>query len=79
MGHRINVTFGLSGPSRVRLAVTPAAGGSEAGALSVSGADGANAITLEGGLGGASLGRGSWRITATPRGGTSRSLVIVVR
>jgi hypothetical protein len=45
----------------------------------VSGADGANTITLEGGLGGASLGRGRWRITATPRGGTPRSLVLAVR
>ena len=78
-GHRITVTFGLSQASRVRLAVTPARGGREAGALTVSGADGANTITLEGGLGGASLGRGRWRITATPRGGTSRSLVFVVR
>jgi hypothetical protein len=78
-GHRIIVTFGLSQASRVRLAVTPAKGGREAGALSVSGADGANTITLEGGLGGASLGRGRWRITATPRGGTPRSLVLAVR
>lgn len=78
-GHRITVTFGLSQASRVRLAVTPAKGGRESGALTVSGADGANTITLEGGLGGASLGRGRWRITATPRGGTARSLVLAVR
>jgi hypothetical protein len=78
-GRRITVTFGLSQASRVRLAVTPAKGGREAGALTVSGADGANTITLEGGLGGASLGRGRWRITATPRGGTPRSLVLAVR
>lgn len=78
-GQRIALTFGLSQPSRVRLAVTPAAGGREVSALSVSGADGANTITLEGGLGGGALGRGRWRITATPRGGISRSLVLVVR
>jgi len=78
-GHRITVTFGLSQASRVRFAVTPAKGGRESGALTVSGADGANTITLEGGLGGASLGRGRWRITATPRGGTARSLVLAVR
>jgi len=79
VGRRISVTFGLSQASRVRLAVTPARGGRESGALTVSGADGANTITLEGGLGGASLGRGRWRITATPRGGTPRSLVLAVR
>jgi hypothetical protein len=78
-GQRFRVTFGLSNPSRVRLAVTPSAGGREVGALVLSGADGANAITFEGGLGGAALGRGRWRLTATPRGGTSRSLVVVVR
>ena len=78
-GQRISLTFGLSQPSRVRLSVTPASGGREVSALSVSGADGANAITLEGGLGGGALGRGRWRITATPRGGTARSLVLVVR
>lgn len=78
-GQRITVTFGLSQPSRVRLVVTPAGGGAERGALTVSGADGANAIVLEGGLGGASLGRGRWRITATPSGGAARSLVLVVR
>ena len=78
-GQRFRVTFGLSNPSRVRLAVTPSAGGREVGALVLSGADGANAITFEGGLSGAALGRGRWRLTATPRGGTSRSLILVVR
>ncbi len=78
-GQRILVTFGLSGPSRVRLVITPASGGAVKGALSVSGADGANAIAFEGGVGGASLGRGRWRLRATPTGGLSRSLVLVVR
>lgn len=78
-GQRIRITFGLSQSARVRLSATRAKTTTEAGAITVSGADGANLIALEGRLGGASLGRGRWVLTATPRGGTARSLVLLVR
>ena len=44
----------------------------------VNGVDGANLLALSGSLGGASLGRGRWVITARPAGGTPRSLSLVV-
>lgn len=78
-GRRIRITFGLSQPVRVRLSARRARARAGSGAITVSGADGANLITLEGELGGASLGRGRWVLTATPRGGTARSLTLVVR
>jgi hypothetical protein len=77
-GQAIRITFGLSSPSRVRITARRAPRGSVAGAISLSGADGANQVVLSGGLGGASLGRGRWVVTATPRGGTPRSLSLVV-
>jgi len=77
-GQAIRITFGLSSPSRVRITARRAPRGPVAGAISLSGADGANQVVLSGGLGGASLGRGRWVITATPRGGTARSLSLVV-
>ncbi|MSO44762.1 MAG: hypothetical protein EXQ74_05590 [Thermoleophilia bacterium] len=77
-GQRITITFGLSKPAHVRITAARAGTSRVAGALSVSGADGANRITLEGGLGGASLGRGRWIIGATPRGGVTRVLMLIV-
>ena len=77
-GQAIRITFGLSAPSRVRITARRAGTSQVAGSLSLPGADGANAVVLEGGLGGASLGRGRWVITATPAGGIARSLTLVV-
>lgn len=77
-GQAIRITFGLSAPSRVRITARRKGSASVAGAISLNGPEGANSVVLQGGLGGASLGRGRWVITATPRNGTARSLAIVV-
>jgi hypothetical protein len=77
-GQLIRITFGLSAPSRVRLTARRAGTSRTEGAIAFGGLSGANMLVLEGSLGGASLGRGRWVITATPRGGVARSLVLVV-
>ncbi len=77
-GQAIRITFGLSAPSRVRLTARRVGSSRTSGAIALGGAGGANVLVLEGSLGGASLGRGRWVITATPRGGVPRSLVLVV-
>lgn len=77
-GQAIRISFGLSSPTRVRITARRAGSDRVVGSLSLTGADGANAVVLQGGLGGASLGRGRWVITATPTGGTPRSLTLVV-
>ena len=77
-GQLIRITFGLSTPSRVRLTARRAGSSRTEGAIAFGGMSGANMLVLEGSLGGASLGRGRWVVTATPRGGVPRSLVLVV-
>jgi len=77
-GQAIRITFGLSTASRVRITARRAGSSRVVGGLSVSSPAGPNAVVLQGGLGGASLGRGRWVITATPRNGTPRSLTLVV-
>lgn len=77
-GQAIRITFGLSAPARVRIAARRVGSARVQGSLSLTGADGANSVVLAGGLGGASLGRGRWVITATPANGTPRSLTLVV-
>lgn len=77
-GQAIRITFGLSSASRVRITARPAGSSRVAGAISLNGPQGPNAVVLQGSLGGASLGRGRWVITATPRNGQPRSLTLVV-
>lgn len=77
-GQAIRITFGLSSASRVRITARRAGSSAVAGSISLSGPQGPNAVVLQGGLGGASLGRGRWVLTATPRNGQSRSLTLVV-
>lgn len=77
-GQAIRITFGLSSASRVRITARRAASSRVAGSISLSGPQGPNAIVLQGSLGGASLGRGRWVVTAAPRNGQPRSLTLVV-
>lgn len=77
-GQAIRITFGLSAPARVRITARRVGTARVAGSLSLPGADGANTVVLGGGLGGSSLGRGRWVISATPSGGIARSLTLVV-
>ena len=74
----IRITFGLSSASRVRITARRVGSSRVAGAIALTGPQGPNAVTLQGGLGGASLGRGRWVLTATPRNGKPRSLTLVV-
>ncbi len=77
-GQAIRISFGLSQPSRVRITARRAGSPRVVGSISLSGVDGANVVVLSGSLGGASLGRGRWVISATPAGGVPRSLSLVV-
>ena len=77
-GQPMRITFGLSQASRVRITARRDGSRRVVGAIDMNGVDGANLLGLSGNLGGASLGRGRWVITAQPRGGTARSLSLVV-
>lgn len=77
-GQPIRITFGLSHASRVRITARRDGSGRVDGAIEMNGVDGANLLVLSGSLGGASLGRGRWVITAQPAGGVARSLSLVV-
>ncbi len=77
-GQPIRITFGLSESSRVRITARRDGSRRVVGSIEMNGVDGANLLALSGSLGGASLGRGRWVITAQPAGGTPRSLSLVV-
>lgn len=77
-GQPIRITFGLSEASRVRITARRDGSRRVVGSIEMNGVDGANLLALSGNLGGASLGRGRWVITAQPTGGTARSLSLVV-
>lgn len=77
-GQPIRITFGMSSASRVRITARRAGSSVDTGSISLTAPQGPNAVVLRGGLGGASLGRGRWVITATPRNGQPRSLTLVV-
>ncbi len=77
-GKPIRITFGLSRAGRVRITARRQGSNRVVGAIEMSAADGANRLVLSGSLGGASLGRGRWVITARPRGGAARSLPLIV-
>jgi len=77
-GQPIRITFGLSQASRVRITARRDGSRLVVGSIVTSGVDGANLLVLSGSLGGASLGRGRWIISAQPAGGTARSLSLVV-
>jgi len=77
-GQPIRITFGLSEATRVRIAARRDGSRRVVGSIDMNGVDGANLLALSGSLGGASLGRGRWVISAQPAGGPARSLSLVV-